>query len=285
MTKYARILENSSFLALCRKLRDPAGFVFGGRKLRPLTRQETDLLISRGCHARDWTGIRVVEDFVPEGIFGCLFLGTCVFGRFTGEDLAIGGTALPPGLHHSTLRDAVIGDGALVHRCELVSRYVVDAEAAVCGSRLSGDGLPGDGGRAVGNGTWINAGIETGGRTVPLYADLDADVAERSARSAASSADRREIGEFLAAYTAETAIPTGYVGRKSRIVGAALVKNAFIGPNALVEGAARIDGCTIMGSEEAPVFVGAGCVLDGSILRPGCLRSRSWLTSRRPPRS
>ena len=285
MAHLNRIFDESPFLAICRGLKNPEDFVFGEKKLRPLTNTEIGLLVSQNNYAQDWSNIRVVEDFLTQRIVGCHFLGLCRLGRFADDAGTHPDNEIPSGLYNSTLLDVVVGDGALIHRCELVSHYIIDQRSAVCGSWLSGKNLSnnrprGDGGTPFGNGVWINAGIETGGRAVPLYVDLDSFVSEKSARSTDAGDYRRELERFLAVYTGTVTLPMGYLGKKSRIRGALSIKDSFIGPDVLVEGAARIADCSIIGNEKSPVFIGAGCILDGAILRPGSHLDSQAIVSR-----
>ena len=265
MTPFSRILEDSPFLGLCRNLSDPAGMLFGRTKLRPLSPAEIDELSRRGNRSDEWAGIRVTDDFSPDAVVGCMFLGGCVFGGSGGVTHRIDGAEIPAGIYYSTVHDSMIGAGALVHRCELVSRCVIDAGAAVCGSRLCREGSA-----PFANGTRINAGIETGGRRTAIFADMEPEAAEKMARGVAGGIEPAELEKFLAAYAREAAVPFGYVGKNSRVVGTAVVKDAFIGPGVTIEGAARISNSTIIGTGVSPAFIGAGCVIDDSIIRPGC---------------
>ncbi|MDR1931916.1 MAG: DUF4954 family protein [Spirochaetales bacterium] len=265
MTEFARILETSSFLSLCRGLRQPGDSVFPGRKLRGLKGGEIRTLQKQGNIADNWANVSVIDDFSPLRIYGNFFLGPCILGRFAETTHHAGNADLPSGIFYSTLSNVIVADEALVHRCPLVSRYILDAESCVSASRLEGESSS-----TFGNGIMINAGIETGGRSVPVFYDLNPRFAEKAARGRAGGLDADELKDFLASYAAAARLPSGYAGKKSKIHGAGLVSASFIGPWVSVEGALRIRGCTLFAEDQARVYAGAGCVLDDTVVRPGC---------------
>ncbi|MDR1624903.1 MAG: DUF4954 family protein [Spirochaetia bacterium] len=272
MTGFARILETSSFLALCRSLREPGGAVFPGRKLRNLRGAEIRVLLKQGNIASDWGELRVLEDFSPLRVYGSFFLGPCILGVFAEKTHRVGRASFPSGIFYSSLSNVIVGDEAFIHRCPLVSRCVVDAEASLADCRVEGEDSS-----SFGNGMLLGAGIETGGRTVPAFYDLDCATAEAAARG---KLDAEELKGFLAAYAGAACLPSSYVGKKSVIHGAGLVSASFIGPGVRIRGAARIRGSTLCGGENAEVEIGAGCLIDEAIVRPGCRFDSQALVSR-----
>jgi NDP-sugar pyrophosphorylase family protein len=261
MAELSCILKASSFLSLCRSLRQPGEALFPGRKLRGLKSGEIHTLMKQGNIADNWSHVSVIDDFSPLRIYGNFFLGPCILGSFAEKVHHLGKADLPSGIFFSTLSNVIVGDEALVHRCALVSRYIIDAQAAVTASRLEGEASS-----SFGNGIVIRAGIETGGRSVPVFYDLEPAFAEEAARGKPAM---REWEEFLAAYKKETELPSGYVGKKSGLHGTALL-DCFIGPGVNVEGACRVRASTLCGEEGGRLYVGSGCVLDEAVIRPGC---------------
>jgi carbonic anhydrase/acetyltransferase-like protein (isoleucine patch superfamily) len=272
MPEFSRILETSSFLSLCRNLREPGGSVFPNRKLRNLKGAEIRTLLKQGNIATDWGDIRVLEDFSPLRVYGSFFLGPCILGVFAQNIHHIGKAAFPSGIFYSSLSNVIVGDEAFIHRCPLVSRCVVDAEASLADCRIEGEESS-----SFGNGSLIGAGIETGGRRVPVFYDLDPAVAEEAARG---SIDPRQLEEFLADYARAACLPASYVGKKSVIHGAGLISASFIGPGVRIEGAARVRGSTVCGGEGAEAEIGAGCLIDDTVIRPGCRFDSQALASR-----
>ena len=261
MVDFSRILETSSFLSLCRALGQPEEVVFPGRKLRKLKSGEIRVLEKQGNIAEDWRRISVVDDFSPKRIHGNFFPGPCILGSFAEMAHTIG-AAISSGIYFSTLSEVIVGDNALIHRCPLVSRYIIDARACMTASRLEGPPA----GSAFGNGTMIRAGIEAGGRSVPVFCDLDPALAESSARG---ELDPRELKEFLAAYRNAAALPSGYAGKNCRINGS-LVRGSFIGEGVVLDGASRVEDSTLFAEEKTEIYVGAGCIIDETVIRPGC---------------
>jgi carbonic anhydrase/acetyltransferase-like protein (isoleucine patch superfamily) len=272
MIEFSRILETSSFLSLCRSLRDPGEAVFHGRKLRGLKAGEIRTLLKQGNIASSWEDIRVLDDFSPLRIYGSFFLGPCILGSFAEKIHHIGKASFPSGIFYSSLSNVIAGDEVFIHRCPLVSRCVIDAEASLTDCRIEGEDSS-----SFGNGLLIEAGIETGGRRVPVFYDLDCAAAEEAARG---KINPRQLEEFLTAYARAANLPSGYVGKKSVIHGAGLISGSFIGPGVRIRGAARIRGSTICGEENAETEIGRGCVIDDTVIRPGCDFDSQALASR-----
>ena len=260
MADFSGILKTSAFLSLCRTLKQPQG-VFPGRKLRRLKAGEIRILEKQGNICRDWSLLCVADNFSPENIYGSYFLGSCILGIFTKKTHKAGTADVNAGIYFSTLNNAIVGDDALIHRCAFVSRYIIDASACVMDSRLEGP----EASTAFGNGTMIAAGIETGGRNVPAFYDLDFAIAQASARGEIPSA---ELEEFLAAYASDAKLSFGYAGKNCSI-GSSYVCNSFIGPGVVLDGASRVADSTLF-TETSPIYVGHGCILDQTLVRPGC---------------
>src|SRR5207245_10316762 len=113
------------------------------------------------------------------------FHGDVCLGRFSRLVMLADGLELPAGIDHATLVHCMIGNDVLIRDVKLLANYVV-ADGAVllgCGSVTC------EGQTAFGNGTALNIGIESGGREVAVYAEIDLAVAEAVAyaRSEAES--------------------------------------------------------------------------------------------------
>jgi len=68
-------------------------------------------------------------------------------------------------------------------------------------------------------------------------------------------------------FTLHSSLPT--IGSHSRIVGVKSICNAKMGEYCEIQGASRLDNCTIMSNEDACSFIGTDVVMESSIVAPG----------------
>jgi len=258
-----RIPEPSEFLTHAARIKNSFADrkPFGDISLRPLSRKEIEELEARGNHAESWERILVSDDFTANCVRSSFFLGDCILGRFAGSKRLLGAT-VPSGIYSSTLSGSIVGNGALVHRCDLVANCFIDSDAVVSGSVLTHEGRA-----SFGNGIEIRAGIETGGRTLFSYVDLDCWSAEYMARNGAKG--RGEVLAKVRAYAEAASLDIGYVGSGASILGARRIENSFIGSGVEVDGADLIRNSTLYGEGKDRVRAGTGVVIEDSVLRPG----------------
>jgi len=239
-------------------------------RLRRMSASERRRLKRQGNSAEDWDLILVAEDFSPDQIIGNHFAGACVFGQFTRKRPPTSITEendtvpLPPGIYHSTLRHTVVDDLAAVHRCPLVSGYRIASGASVLASTLIFSGSS-----ACGNDGVAHVGVESGGRPIPLLAELtlsDAGLlagfppdAERAGRLMSASSD----------YAARATREFGIVGAGATVRSCSMVRNAWIGSGSVIDGASLVEESTVLSSPGERTFVGTGSVVRRSILQPG----------------
>jgi hypothetical protein len=239
-------------------------FALGDTAIRPLTAAEVCRLRRQGNHAEDWSAVRVAEGFDPVRVRESDFYGRVVLGRFRARDPA-GALGLPAGVYRSTLADCVVGHDAVVRDVRLLARCVVGAGAVLldCG-RVICDGVT-----AFGNGAVLSVGPETGGRPVPVFAELDVETAAALARPR----DRRRLHDayacLLTSYLRGASSDRGVVGPGARLVGVAAVRNSFVGPGACLDGATLVADSTLLSTPDEPTRAESGACVRGSLLQWG----------------
>ncbi len=265
------ILDSSAFLRLVRALaanrRKSRLF---GNDVRSLTPGEIAMLAARGNRCADWETIHVADGFSPENISGTLFIGACVLGVFGHEPAAVDSSlSLLPGIYNSIIVDSEIGSGSLVHNTA-VSRYIICEKAAV----FSVGELSCTGSTNFGNGTTMPVGIETGGRDILSFADLTIPLARAIALGRGTGGLLSAYAAFVKKYADACFCERGIAGAGSRIRFAGRIRDSFVGPGCVVDGATLLDNCTVIGSTQEPCRVGAG-----SIVRNSCLQWGSTVDS------
>lgn len=244
----------------------------GGRALalgqipvRSLYRDEITRLESLGNSCADWSRIRVTEGFDWRKVRSCSFHGDVVLGRFSRLVSVAEGLELPAGLERATLINSVIGNDVLIRDVKLLANYVVGEGVILldCGTLLC------ESGTAFGNGNALPVGVESGGREVPVYAEMDLDVAEAVACSRADTEALSQYAEAVAEYTTQATSNRGVIERGASIRSTPTVRNTYVGRHARIEGATLLRDSTLLSSADEPVQVESGACVTGSLLQWG----------------
>ncbi len=255
-----RALETSELVTT---LREAADYL---PDARPISAKQIALLESRGNYCTDWSKVKVTPEFDPQAVVGSTFVGDVTLGT-RGADVEIApGVMLPSGVVNSVVAGSKIGPRALIKGVGLLANYVVKGSAVIadCGEVSCGPGC------TFGIGNELPIAIETGGREVLTYPELNVAVA---ARVAGRRADKKLLADYAAAvdeYVEAATSNFGVIESRSRVADTPVVKNAFIGLGARIEGATRIENATVLSNYEESTHISAGsCILD-SIVQWGC---------------
>jgi hypothetical protein len=251
-------------------------FALGEVTLRPLSASEVARLEARGCSADDWSTVLVTEGFDADRVRDAHFHGDVVLGRFTGRVCVGEGLELPAGVYGSTVANCVIGPDALVRDVRLLANCTVGAGAVLfdCGR------ITCDTGTTFGNGAILPIGIETGGRPLRVYAEMDIEQALAVARPRGAAELREGLDALAAEYAGGAVAGRGIIDRGAHVLGTSRVRNAFIGAGARVDGATLVEESTLLSSAEEQTCVASGACVSGSLLQWGSQVSTLALVER-----
>jgi carbonic anhydrase/acetyltransferase-like protein (isoleucine patch superfamily) len=249
------------------QLRADGGFAFalGPTKVRSLTGEEIRGMESQGNTAEDWSRIGVAEDFDWTRVLHSDFQGSVILGRFSGQIQVAEEAEIPCGIYRSTLANCVIGHDSLIRDVRLLANCVIGPRAVLfdCGSISAGPRT------TFGNGASISLGIESGGREVAIFAEIDVEVAAAVAR-------RRSCRDFLESYSkAVCDYVAGVVSSRGIIESGAIVRhtpqirNAYLGRNVQVDSATLVSDSTVLSNAEEPTRISSGACVTDSILQWG----------------
>ena len=240
-------------------------FALGDGRSRNLLDSEEAELQRLGNVADDWNSVLVSEGFDTSRVRSCTFHGEVLIGCFTETALLGGGLRIPSGLVRSTIANCIIGNGALVQDVRLLANYVVGPGAILFASGTIACCAPTD----FGNGKSLPLGIQSGGREVPVFAEIDVE----TAAFMAAGRGRREMFEryqnAVAGYVAAVRSERGVIERHARICNTATVRNVYVGPHAIIDGATLVADSTLLSSESEPARVESGACVSSAIMQWG----------------
>ncbi|MBN1797531.1 MAG: DUF4954 family protein [Spirochaetales bacterium] len=264
---FNNLLAASDFINSLKVLKQMRQSFLFGEKIRPLTEQEIELLKNQGNRALDWTKIRVAEDFKTDFIHNNSFFGECVLGVFAGALKQLDAdSSLPDGIYNSTLADCEIGSRCLIKDNGLISRYLIKDNVIVadCGSLTAAKGC------TYGNGMEMVLGIETGGREVVSFADLDIITAGRVATRQHDQNLQKAYRDFVGEYIDSVRFDYGIVQSGTVVRDTRCIKDSYIGEHALIHGAALIRNCTILSNTDEQTEISHGAFVENSCVQWGC---------------
>ena len=246
-------------------------------KYRKLNRTEIERLTAQECMADNWNQVHVAEGFSPAHIAHTRFSGEVYLGRFEQEIELPGGLRKHAGLRHVTLHNCTIGNNTLIENIpNYVANYQIGDYCYIQNVNL----LLTEGESCFGNNTEVSVLNETGGREVPIYNRLSAQLAYIVAMYRHRPDLIGRLRQMIADYARSVKSTRGTIGNGVHIVNAGTIRNVCIGDACRIEGASRLDNGTINSCTEAPVYIGANVTAEDFIISSGACVSDGVVLSR-----
>ncbi len=233
---------------------------------RKLTSAERSRLSEQYCTAEDWNCIEVAEGFSPDHISHTHFSGEIQLGVFTDDLLLPGGVRKASGIHHATLHNCSVGDNSLIENiANYIANYRIGNRCFLQNINL----ILTEGESTFGNGVEVSVLNETGGREVPIYNRLSAQLAY----IIAMYRHRRELitllQQLIADYARSQQRIQGTIGDDVYLVNTGTIRNLCIGERCRIEGASRLENGSINSNALAPVYIGANVSAEDFIISSG----------------
>ena len=236
------------------------------RTYNPLTKQQIDLLISRGCRAEDWSTVFCTDSESLNYIRDVRFSGEVRFGVFQEVFTLPGGVKKHSGLRECTLHNVTVGDDTLI---ENVTNYVANYDIGSHTYIENVDLLVCEGPCAFGNGVEVSVLNETGGREVKIYDRLSAQIAYVLAMYRHRPALISRLNSMIDSYAASSTSSRGWIGDYVSIRNTRHINGVKIGDYAVISGASRLRNGTVASNQTAPVTIAHGVIADDFIVCSG----------------
>jgi len=240
-------------------------YALGDAPLRPLYRDEIVQLEQRGNFCNDWSRVRVVDGFDWRKLANCSLQGDVLIGRFSSQVRLFEGLELPTGIYNATLANCVVANDVLIRDVKLLANYVVCNGAVLlncgvitCAARTT-----------FGNGISLPIGIESGGRDVAVYAEIDLAVATAVAKSRSQQEFLDGYTHAVADYAAQVTADRGIIAAGAVVRSTTTVRNTFLGAHALLDGATLIADSTVLSNPDEPTRIESGGCISEAILQWG----------------
>jgi hypothetical protein len=224
-------------------------------KWRPLTPAEISKLTSQGCTCPDWSKVQVADGFNPERVKTTGFSGDVRLGLFQKDVRFEGGLTRPTGISYATIHNCYIGNNVYINQVKsYIANYTIEDDVVIENVDL----LAVDAQTSFGNGTDVVVINEAGGREIPIYDNLSAQLGYVIALYRHRPKLIEKLRAMISRYAASVASSMGVVGAGAKIFNSRIIKNVKIGPAATIEAASRLENGSINSCPQDPVYIGPG---------------------------
>lgn len=232
---------------------------------RNLTTTEIQTLEAQGCSAAGWQKIWVPEDFDETRIENSRFFGEVLLGKFEGETALEPGLKHPTGIYDATIQNCSIGNNVCLAQVKNLANYDIADQVVI--SNVGTLTVTGE--TTFGNGTEIEILNEGGGRELPIYDSLSAQVAYLMVNYRHDAEFIQQLEKLIQANVATKKNHRGTIETGARVLNCTQIYNVNIGTGATIKGALHLENGTIVSTEDAPTTVGEGVVAKHFIIHSG----------------
>lgn len=234
-------------------------------KYRTLQKSEIDILKNQGCNAEDWERVVVKEGFTPKQIHNVQFSGSVKLGVFKQKLEIFDGISKNSGLYNSNISDCLIDDNVYISDVKNLVRYKIHQNVIienVANLYVSGNST-------FGNGTDITILNEAGGRELPIFERLSAQIAYLLVIYRHDPVLIKKLCKIIERFAKSMFSGQGTIKQGAKILNCTKIQNVHIGENSTISGALLLQEGTIASNSYDPVFIGEGVIAKNFIVLSG----------------
>jgi carbonic anhydrase/acetyltransferase-like protein (isoleucine patch superfamily) len=216
--------------------------------MRSLRKEEIVTLTNQGCTAEDWSNIQVADLFSPQYINNVEFYGNVTLGYFQKDVEVAPGFTKHSGIRYATLRNVVIGNDCLIEHVGIINT-TTDA--------------------TFGQGQVIAVLNEVGDGNVMIFDGLNAQLASLMVKYEQDKEFTQVIRSIIQKRIDLTTQPITIIGNDVRITHTTAIVNCHISDGCQIDGALRLQDCTLKSMPDAVVKIGVGVICEHSVIYNG----------------
>ncbi|MEI6866067.1 DUF4954 family protein [Flavicella sp.] len=227
-----------------------------------LSESQISILIAQGCKSKTWGSVWITKDTDLTKIQNVTFSSDVKIAAISGENNAFGGVIRDNGIYNVHLHNCNIGDNPFINNIKnYIANYIIGDNVIIDNTgRIAVNGVS-----TFGNGTIVEAINEGGGREIPIYDNLSAQIAYILALYRHRSDLVSNLKQMIHTYTETIKSDIGTISNNVMILNCNSIKNTNIGPNARLEGVGSLKNGSINSFPDAPVYVGSEVVAENFI--------------------
>ena len=216
--------------------------------MRNLTENEITILANQGCTAEDWSSIMVEDTFTPQYINNVEFYGKIVLGVFQKNVEVAPGFTKHSGIRYATLRNVIIGNDCLIEHVGIIN---TTTEAN------------------FGQGKIIAVLNEVGDGNVMIFDGLNSQLASLMVKYEQDKEFTQTVRSIIHKKIEAGFQPFTSIGNDVRITHTTAIINCHISDGCQIDGALRLQDCTLKSMPDAIVKIGVGVICENSVIYNG----------------
>ena len=216
--------------------------------MRNLTENEITILANQGCTAEDWSSIMVEDTFTPQYINNVEFYGKIVLGVFQKNVEVAPGFTKHSGIRYATLRNVIIGNDCLIEHVGIIN---TTTEAN------------------FGQGKIIAVLNEVGDGNVMIFDGLNSQLASLMVKYEQDKEFTQTVRSIIHKKIEADFQPFTSIGNDVRITHTTAIINCHISDGCQIDGALRLQDCTLKSMPDAIVKIGVGVICENSVIYNG----------------
>ena len=235
-------------------------------KYRELTKEEISTLKDQDCSSSDWSSIQVSSNFRAERLINVAFSGRIKLGEFNKIFKTPNGIEKPSGIYSAKLHNCVVGnDNYISGIWNGLANYELGNDVYI----ENVDQIEVVGKTSFGNGIQINVLDETGGRKLPVFNNLSAQLAYILAMYRHRPKAIEAVSKMIVDYSSSILSETGTIGDGVHITSSGIIRNVHIGEYCVIEGTEKLFNGSLNSSAEDPIYIGPGVIMKNFIISSG----------------
>ena len=265
------------------------------RLCRPADAEQIRLLKANGNICEDWSQLLLGPLFDPDRVHGSQFLGQCALMGTNPKDAveagALGSPAnqtetsaahtsgypqLPAGIYNSTLQDCVVDHTVSLYHCPALMGYYIGHDCSITASRLVAiplerrmDSPELYAANALSPTNLVEAGLETGGRSLPFLPEMTLELACLIAENPVDPDCLKALEQTLNARSTQQAEGYRLIGPGSWISHCRLLRNSYVASTTVIDGAEYITESVLLSAVSSGTRVSGGAGIAGAVLQEG----------------
>ncbi|MEN8805320.1 MAG: DUF4954 family protein [Wenyingzhuangia sp.] len=228
-----------------------------------VTEKEIDQLIQQGCQSEDWSQLYLKPTTDLSKIINVTFSGTNQIGDIEGDRVFYGGIIKKNTIKNVHLHNCVVGDHPFINNVKsYIANYRIGSHVLIDNVDI----IAVDGACSFGNGVHVDVINEGGGRVIPIFNQLSAQVAYLLALYRHKTILVDELKRMIVTYTEEVTSTVGTIGDDVTILNAQTIKGVCIGDGAFINSASKLINGSINSTKTSSVYIGSGVMANNFIV-------------------
>ena len=232
---------------------------------RNLTKREIKELEKNGCKAAQWPDIKVAEPFNASRIYNVTFYGSVQIGKLDDRVEYSSGVFRPSGIKNSSISDCKLGHNVYINNVTNLANYDIGEKVILedIGSLFI------SGKTSFGNGSELEILNEGGGRDLPIFENLNAQLAYILVNYQHDPELIEKLHKMIDQQVKASESDRGKIADNVEIKHTTWIENVNIGDSTKIIATKKLVNGTIISNAEDPVEIDNCALAENFVIQEG----------------